>query len=99
MRILISLVLLVSLSFSMAHEYVFAFYDTEHCDTTEYINELKAPSDHGDICDIHFEYHQAFILTPLIKLSKKPYTSAQIDLYSKEYTFSNILEFSKPPIS
>ena len=59
---ILTLVLLFTMSFSIVHEYVFAFYDTDHCNAKEYVAELQAPSHHGDICDVHFEYHIPYIL-------------------------------------
>lgn len=50
------------MSFSVVHEYAFAFYDEDHCSLIEYVDELQAPSSHGDICDLHFVYHVTYIL-------------------------------------
>ena len=58
-----ALVLLLALSFSVVHEYSVVFYDKDHHDAAEYVLELSKPSAHGDICDIHFEYHQSFLLS------------------------------------
>lgn len=62
LKSIVILVLLFMMGFSIVHEYAFAFYDEDHCSAAEYVSELDAPGSHGDICDIHFEYHQAFLL-------------------------------------
>ncbi len=57
-----SLLLVFAFSFSIAHEYVYTLIDEEHCTVQEYVHELSASSDHGDICDIHHQYHHLFVL-------------------------------------
>ena len=99
MKILISLALLFSFAFSTVHEYVFTFYDTESCDITEYVNELNAPSNHGDICDIHFMYHQVFILTSYIPLPQNLSIDSKREHINESYTFKTTLKFTKPPIA
>ena len=99
MKTLISLVLLFSFAFSTVHEYAFAFYNNDHCEVSEYINELSSPSDHGDICDIHFEYHQAFILTPYVKLAKNASMNTKLNLFKENYNYKTSLKLTKPPIS
>ena len=95
---IITLALLFTMSFSMVHEYVFTFYDSDRCSAIEYISEIDAPSHHGDICDIHFEYHIAYIL---------PYNriyQTSIPKYNSEFSFEEIsltfnpLKLYKPPI-
>ena len=96
---LITLSLLFVLSFSIVHEYVFNVYDNEHSSTLEYIQELETPSNHGDICDIHYEYHQAYIFTQ---------NSIYLDIVDKKqnlileknlYDFSTSLTLVRPPIA
>ncbi|MDF1881332.1 hypothetical protein JHD50_08465, partial [Sulfurimonas sp. MAG313] len=77
----------------------FAAYDEEHCSTSEYIQELKAPSDHGDICDTHFEYHQAFLLPPYTKLPLNTDLDTEIAAFQRDYVFEVSLDFIKPPIA
>lgn len=98
-KVLISLALLFSFSFSMVHEYAFAFYDTDHCNVSEYVEELSTPSEHGDICDIHFEYHHTFILTPYISLQDRNLIRLKQISMNESYSFKTSLKFTKPPIS
>jgi len=95
----VTLILLFALSFSVVHEYAFAFYDTNHCSTAEYIAELEVPQDHGDICDIHFEYHQSFLLTQDAQLPLYTLSSSQELFEHQNYNFQTQLEFFKPPIA
>ncbi|MDQ7044422.1 MAG: hypothetical protein Q9M32_00715 [Sulfurimonas sp.] len=96
---IITLALLFTMSFSVVHEYVFAFYDNDHCNVEEYISELEAPSHHGDICDIHFEYHVAYILpsAPRYQIEVPQKNSFHID--KEIYLSFNSLQLYKPPIS
>ncbi len=92
-----TLVLLFAISFSIVHEYTFAFYDEDHCSAVEYVNELQAPSDHGDICDIHFAYHSTYILP--FRLIYQLDTPRDF-LFSRDkenYLSSTLLELYKPP--
>jgi len=94
----ITLTLLFVLGFSIIHEYAFTFYDNEHCTVTEYVAELEAPSNHGDICDIHFEYHQAFVLSSNTILPKLQDKTLKIKIDKESYNFQTHLNFLKPPI-
>lgn len=44
------------------HEFIFAAFDENKCNIKEFVNEMNAPVNTGDICDIHYEYHQTFTL-------------------------------------
>ncbi len=98
-RSLITLVLLFVMSFSILHEFTFALVDEDHCNVQEYVTEIAGPVQKGDICDIHFEYHLAYILPsnsiPLGTYSKlsKP------QRYKESYTARISLDFIKPPIA
>jgi len=96
---LITFSILFALSFSMVHEYAFAFYDDEHCNVAEYISEIEAPSSHGDVCDIHFEYHQAFLLPQDTILPTNNDMNSKPVPAKDTYQFHVNLDFIKPPIS
>ena len=58
-----TLLLLLAMSFSIVHAYAFSAIEADHHGSVhEYIQELSVPTDHGDICDIHFEYHVSYLL-------------------------------------
>ncbi|PHR54431.1 MAG: hypothetical protein COA44_13010 [Arcobacter sp.] len=99
MRIIITLALLFSFAFSTVHEYTFAFYDEGHCSASEYAQELQSPSEHDDICDIHFEYHHAYILTSNTHLLPRSFRAVKLAQLNETYTYQTTLKFTKPPIS
>lgn len=94
---IITLALLFSMSFSIVHEYAFAFYDEDHCNVSEYVYELQAPSSHGDICDVHFGYHATYILSSQYL---HQFSMAKDGLFSnlnEAYISYNPSELYKPP--
>lgn len=95
----VTFVLLFVMSFSLIHEYFFINNDNDHCSIMQYINEQETPTNHYDICDIHYQYHHLYtapensILTYL--LSENFFRT-----YKKEsYHFQTNIEFFKPPIA
>lgn len=98
-KIIITLILLVSFAFSIAHSYAFAFYDQNHCSVSEYINEIKTPVENNTICDIHFEYHQVYILPQIDILIQNADSNSKPTLFKESYQFLADLDFTKPPIS
>ena len=97
-KTLTTLALLFVLNFSIVHEYVFAAFDDGHSTVTEYISEVEAPSHHSDLCDIHFEYHQSYLLSNNIEISKLEHSSSKIKTDKESYTFQTLSTFFKPPI-
>ena len=97
---LISLALLFVLSFSIMHEFAFTYLDNDHCTTAEYVSELELPSEHGDVCDVHYKFHQSifFPSQPMI-LPKVELEYSELALIDVSYYFNNPLELFKPPIS
>ncbi|EQB40628.1 hypothetical protein M947_02135 [Sulfurimonas hongkongensis] len=99
MKKLITLSLLFVIGFSIIHEYVYAAYDDDHCSAIEYISEFDAPQTHGDICAIHFEYHQSYLLSQKVVLQHIDYKIIPNKTDKETYNFKTHLEFYKPPIS
>lgn len=96
---IITFSILLALSFSALHEFAFADFEEEHCSISEYISEFEAPNDCGDICDIHYEYHEASMFPP------KKFYMQNVDKISKSimlkenYDFWVNLNLVIPPIS
>lgn len=91
--------ILFALSFSITHEFAFAEADEEHCSISEYISEFEAPNNCGDIGDIHYEYHQAYMFpSKTISIDSVDKTSELI-ITKESYTFSTNLDLIIPPIS
>ena len=93
----ITILLLFVLGFSVFHSYIFTSHDESHSGV-EYISGWEEPTSHGDICDIHFKYHQPFLLTDIVTLSELKPTSKKTHLTKESYTFYTTLKFLKPPI-
>lgn len=95
----VTLALLFVLSFSIVHEFVYAYVDDEHCSTAEYFAELEGPTNHGDICDTHYEYHTTYILPQIDTM----YYSIEINKNeiskNDSYLFKTYLKIIKPPIT
>ncbi len=74
-------------------------HDDEHCSAVEYISEFDTPSSHDDLCDIHFEYHQSYLLSQNLVLPDVNFKSTTNKIHKETYNFKTNLEFYKPPIS
>ena len=59
---LITFFLLFTLSFSVMHEFVLVQFDENQCNVNEFVQEINAPINSGDICDTHFEFHQVYLM-------------------------------------
>ncbi len=94
-----TLVLLFALGFSVVHEYAFSLHDKDHCSVTEYVHELSAPTSHGDICDIHFEYHQSFLLSKKTPVPVIEYLASVQRTHNESYSFQIHTSLFKPPIA
>ena len=95
---LVTFALLFVLGFSIVHEFAFANFDNNHCSTTEYIAELDNSQNHGDICDIHFKYHQAYLLSENFIVQNPHTNSLKIKIDKESYTLKTYSTFLKPPI-
>jgi hypothetical protein len=93
------LVLLFVISFSVFHEIEFAMQDKEPCDVVEYVSEFNAPTDCGDVCEIHYEYHHPYLVpsydTVVYLNTDKLYNIPQ----NTSYSFKTHSKTIKPPIA
>ena len=94
---MITLALLFTMSFSVVHEYVFAFYDQNPCSVSEYVDEIQVPSAHGDICDLHFGYHVPYILPALSLTEFNIPKDALFSNTNETYIAYTTSELYKPP--
>jgi len=97
-RKIVSISLLFSMAFAMAHEITFSLVEVDHCTVQEYAKEITQPVEKGDICDIHFEYHHAFLLPASTKLFVQLEQKQLYFLYENLNSY-NFFNFLKPPIS
>ena len=100
-RKLISMILLMAMSFSSLHAYAISFLDEEHCSVTEYVQEIQTANLEefsGDVCDVHHEFHTPFLLPDVIT-TLTDYQRIPTEISPAEsYTFylqNNVLQ---PPI-
>ena len=95
---LITFSLLFVIGFSVVHEFIFTLHDNDHRVAVEYVSELNSPKHHGDLCDIHFEYHKAFLLAEHIPFKNPQYSFIKIQIDKESYDFKIHSYFLKPPI-
>jgi hypothetical protein len=68
MKKLISLILLIAISFSIAHGVVLDTHQDNHCSVQEFAEEFSHPIQHdiddhdGDLCNTHFMLHISFLV-------------------------------------
>ena len=101
-RKLISIFLLMAMSFSTLHAFTIALLDDEHCNVTEYVQEIEqAYSDtwSGDVCDIHHGFHLLFLLPePRVTITNVQNISTEIAA-AESYTFYLQNTVIQPPIT
>ena len=101
---LLTFLLLLSMSFNIAHAYVIEALDTHSCHVSEYVHDINDnlkndTAEDDDICHIHHFFHIAFILPEINSellhevFTLKPYSN------TKTYEFNSYDNFLKPPIS
>ena len=96
LRKFISLALLFVIAFSTTHEIAFASLESDSCSVKEYAQEFSKPVHKGDICDIHFEYHQPFLLPEVVSLYVQM-PKKRSAILQESYMFVASKEFLKPP--
>ena len=98
-RTLLTFIILFAFTFTIVHEYIFTSLNTSCSNINEYVLEMDTPTSHGDICDIHFEYHQSFLLPPSHFINDN-ISVKNITFLDKTFYILHIYsEFLKPPIA
>ena len=82
--------ILFAFIFSMMHSFAFVALDKHQCSVSEFVDEMQAPVDCGDLCDTHFKYHQAYIFPitniPILKIEKISNLLIKKESYNKKIT-------------
>jgi hypothetical protein len=91
--------LLFVIAFSVFHEIDFALHDKEPCDVVEYVSEFDAPTDCGDICDIHYEYHHPYLIPSNDIFANLNITNIRNIPQNTSYLFETYSKTIKPPIA
>jgi len=74
MKKLINLILLIAISFSIAHGVVLDTHQDSHCSVQEFVEEFSHPIEHdideheGDLCNSHFMLHISFLMPSIFLL-------------------------------
>lgn len=94
-----TILLLISISFSIVNSFVIEANEKDHCTIQEYVQEFSQPTHCGDLCDIRYMFHISFILpasTPIIKFDHhvtSPY-------FEKQFSSNEYVPFAfRPPIA
>ena len=88
------------MSFQVLHAYVIDALDTHSCEVSEYVIEFSQPiSDDitGDICNIHAEFHTAFLIPQNTFLPKDCTLSEVPQSFIKIYEFTSNQNLLRPP--
>jgi len=95
---IITFSILIALSFSIVHEFAFAAFDENQCSVSEFVNEFDAPTGADDICDIHYEYHQAFMYPNMDILIPKIDKISELQIKKETYTLKITQDLVIPPL-
>ena len=99
-RKLLSILLLLLMSFQTAHAYVIDVLDTHSCEVSEYVDEFSPSLDvemSDDICDIHAFFHSPFITSDGIALSRELTLHDAPQAFIKSYDYNPTKNFLIPP--
>jgi hypothetical protein len=91
MKKILNLILLIAISFSIAHGVVLDTHQDSHCSVEEFVTEFSEPIQHdldeheGDICNTHFMLHLSFLIPSRFSLfeidSIEPITQSPLFTY------------------
>jgi len=99
MKKTITLTLLFVIAFSALHSYIFSLHENHHHHSVvEYVADLDTPNTHDELCNIHFKFHQSFVLPTFKAFHLQPSISLKISAYKESYNFFLNIPFFKPPI-
>lgn len=107
MNKLINLLLLVVMSFSIAHGVVLDTHEEEnHCSVQEYVAEFSAPihddemhEHENDTCDSHYIFHISFLLPENFSLFEVEIKTLTLELLPLVYPTINPNNNFRPPIA
>ena len=101
-RKIVNFLVLLAMSFSTLHAYAIDLLDSDHCEVSEYVQEFSQPGDHdqsGDICQIHHEFHIAFVMPEVTIIPTEPHFSSAPMSTLAIHDFTSLKNFLKPPIT
>jgi len=104
MKKILNLLLLVAISFSIAHGVILDIHQDEHCSVQEFVTEFSHPIQHdideheGDLCNSHFMLHLSFILPSNFLLSEITQTHFSVPFLTPFKSYSHVNNSFRPPI-
>jgi|GEM_PF-1380135 len=105
MKKLIILILLIAISFSIAHGVVLDTHQDEHCSMQEFVAEFSQPIQHdmddhdGDLCNTHFMLHTSFLVPTHFSLVDIDRVAFIVILHPFFYSYIDLNNTFRPPIS
>ncbi|MBA1433264.1 MAG: hypothetical protein FAF04_06695 [Epsilonproteobacteria bacterium] len=99
---ILTLFLLLAMSFSIGHAYVIEAFDTHPCQVSEYVHEIgdtTASATGEDICHLDHFFHIATILSEANFLFSRKSFAQQPHSNTKRYEYNSYNNFLKPPIN
>jgi len=104
MKKILNLILLIAISFSIAHGVVLDTHQDSHCSIEEFISEFSEPIQHdieehkGDLCNTHFMLHLSFLLPNTFSLAEPNQEALIAEFKPLLYLFIYINNTFRPPI-
>ena len=104
MKKLINIIILISISFSIAHGVVLDTHQDNHCSVSEFVAEFSEPITHeieehnGDLCNSHFMLHFSFILPTNFYLVEVDYPNTNLPINPFTYNYIYLDNTFRPPI-
>ena len=105
MKKILSLLLLVVMSFSIAHGVVLDIHEEDHCSVQEFVAEFSHPIQHdieeheGDLCNSHFMLHLSFILPQNFFLFEILQDNSNLFIKKYPKSCSHVNNSFRPPIT
>jgi len=104
MKRLINIIILISISFSIAHGVMLDTHQDEHCSIQEFVAEFSEPIQHeidqhkGDICNTHFMLHISFLIPTTFTLTEIEDSEYVTPYISITYYYIDLSNSFRPPI-
>jgi len=99
-RQLVTIILLMSMSFSMLHAFAIDLLDDDHCSVSEFVHEIDQMSGHdlsGDVCDMHYAFHIPFVLPETTQVTLQHQCLQTQFGPAKTYSFQLLNRILQPP--
>lgn len=94
-----TVLLLISMSFSMLNAFIIETNEKGHCSIQEYVQEFSQSNDCGDLCDIRHMFYISFILPDNSLIIQFDNRLIPYPYFHQEYTGNFALTSFRPPIA